>query len=352
MALLAVPATAGAHGVACGATITSSTKLRADLDRLPGRRAGRRRGQHHARPRPAHDRRERAGVGIRLAGRRGVKIIGRHGAGVRDPASASTAPTATASSGVARARPAPGAAIDVLNGSDGNVVRAADRSTGNRTGITRHGLAGNVDPAQRRSRATRSRACCCSARRATASSGNRVADNVRQRRRRRRGLRRTTRSPRNAIEGGEAGLIVDTADRNLRGAQPRRRRRRRGASWPATRTRSPATSSTRAEGGCEGCFGCGIGVLSGHRQRRSRPTWCHALGGRRDQRRRGGRGSGSTSRCATARSGSTPCRRRPTAAATARSATRRRAVRGVRCRSRAGLREARTARPNASAISS
>ena len=76
MALLAVPATAGAQELACGATITSSTKLRADLANCPGD------GLIVGRDNITLDLGRRTidgtgnGVGIKLAGRRGVKIAG------------------------------------------------------------------------------------------------------------------------------------------------------------------------------------------------------------------------------------------------------------------------------------
>ena len=75
LALLAVPATAGAHELACGATITSSTKLRADLVDCPGD------GLVVGKDNITLDLGRRTvdgtgnGVGIRLAGRRGVRIV-------------------------------------------------------------------------------------------------------------------------------------------------------------------------------------------------------------------------------------------------------------------------------------
>src|SRR4051812_10399576 len=76
LALLAVPATAGAQQPACGATITTSTTLRADLANCPGD------GLVIGRDDLTLDLGRRTvdgtgtGVGIRLDGRRGVKIVG------------------------------------------------------------------------------------------------------------------------------------------------------------------------------------------------------------------------------------------------------------------------------------
>ena len=122
MALLAVPATAGAHELACGATITSSTKFRADLIDCPG--DGLVVGADNITLDLARHTLDGSGtgVGIKLTGRRGVRITGgtvkEFGIGIGlDGArgnrvsgvalrghpvraiDASTAPTATSSSG-------------------------------------------------------------------------------------------------------------------------------------------------------------------------------------------------------------------------------------------------------------
>src|SRR4051794_19733429 len=129
LALWAVPATAGAHQLACGATITSSTKLRADLVDCPGD------GLVVGKDDITLDLGRRTvdgtgnGAGIRLAGRRGVRIVNgtvkEFGIGISLDAARENHVSGVALHG----HPVRG--IDAANGSDGNVFELLD-ATGNR----------------------------------------------------------------------------------------------------------------------------------------------------------------------------------------------------------------------------
>jgi hypothetical protein len=117
MALLAVPAPAGAHGVACGTTVTRSTTLRADLADCPGD------GLVIGADNVALDLGRHtvdgagAGAGVRLAGHRGVRIAG---GTIREFASGIVLDGADSNrvSGVS-VRSSTGRGIDVLDGADG-----------------------------------------------------------------------------------------------------------------------------------------------------------------------------------------------------------------------------------------
>ena len=319
---LAAPAAAHAGGrdVACGATITSDTKLRADLTNCPGdglvigadgitldlgRRTIDGTGADGQR------------TGIRLAGRRGVTI---KGGTVQEfgAASCSTPPTATGCTGVtvrasARARHQRAQRLRPQRLRRRRFDRQPDRDRD-------HRVDGQRGARQRARPTTRSPACSRSARRAHASRRNRVAGNAGN------GIAIVEGSTdnqvlANSVQGCETGLIVDTVR-----PQPARRSTRSAAaatacSWPATPTPWPATSSTARSAAARPAPGYGIAVLSGDGNlRQGQPR--AALGDRRHQRRgRGHDASRSTSRCATATSGS---RRSPacaTAAATARRGT-------------------------------
>src|SRR4051794_3613902 len=139
--LLAVPATAGAQQLACGATITSSTTLRADLENCPGD------GLVIGRDNITLDLGRRTidgtgtGVGIKLSGRRGVRIAGgtvrEFGIGIGLDASRSNRISNVTLTG----NPARG--IDASDGSDDNVFEGLN-ATGNRNAIVLNGSRSNT----------------------------------------------------------------------------------------------------------------------------------------------------------------------------------------------------------------
>jgi parallel beta-helix repeat protein len=257
LALLAVPTTAGAHELACGATITSSTKLRADLVDCPGD------GLVVGKDNITLDLGRRTvdgtgnGVGIRLAGRRGVRIVNgtvrEFGIGIGLDGARDNRVARVALHG----HPVRG--IDASNGSDGNVFELLD-ATDNRNAITLSGSRRNVVRLSDLSRNAITGIALIGApnNRVTA---NRIADN---------GYNGAVvvegsdgnEVALNSIRGGEAGIIVDTAARNLVTLNR--------VDGPADGILVAGDANTvkgnavdGARGGCEGCFGYGIGVLSG-----------------------------------------------------------------------------------------
>ena len=257
MALLAVPATAGAHTPACGATITSDTKLRADLSDCPGD------GLVVGADNVTLDLGRRTidgtgtGVGIRLAGRSGVRIVGgtvkEFGIGIGLDGARGNRVTGVA----LRGHPVRG--IEAVNGSDGNVFERLS-ATENRNAITVSGSQGNVIRLSELSRNAITGVALIGAPR-NRVTGNRLADNGYN------GLVVVEGSDdnevaANAIKGGELGVIVDTAARNrvtlnhIDGA-------RDGILVAGDANSVTANAVDGAAGGCEGCFGYGIGVLSG-----------------------------------------------------------------------------------------
>jgi parallel beta-helix repeat protein len=260
LVLLAVPATALAGGgAACGATITSNTKLRADLTNCPG--DGLVIGADNVTldlGRRTIDGSGAAGSqGIRLGGRRGVTITGgtvqEFATGIGLDAS-----DGNRLSGVG-VRGSAGRGIDVLGGSDGNVFDGVSAS-GNRTGlavtgsqrnVVRHGaFVDNAVTGVLLFGASRN-----------AIEGNRIAGNGGN------GIAAVEASNDNrvllnAVQGSETGLIVDTSDRNLLSLN-----RVTGGGDGVLVAGSGNTVAQnivdRSVGGCETCSGWGIGVTAG-----------------------------------------------------------------------------------------
>jgi hypothetical protein len=257
MALLALPAPAGAHGVACGTTITRSTTLRADLADCPGDglvigadNLTLDLGRHTVDG-------AGAGAGVRLAGHRGVRIAG---GTIREFVSGLVLDGADGNrvSGVT-VRSSAGRGIDVLNGADGNVFERVS-SSGNRTGIAITASAGNAIRLGTFSDNAATGVLLFGAARSQVD-GNRVQRNVGQ------GIAivegsSDNRVSANWIEGGEAGLIVDTSDRTLLASN-----HVSGAGDGVTVAGNANTVTgnfvERSVGGCENCGGWGIGVVSG-----------------------------------------------------------------------------------------
>jgi hypothetical protein len=143
------------------------------------------------------------GVGIRLAGRTGVRITGgtvkEFGIGIGLDGARGNRVAGVTLTGH------PVRAIDASNGSDGNVFEGLN-ATGNRNAITLSGSQGNVVRLSELSR----------------------------------------------------GVIVDTADRNVVALN-----RIDGILVAGAQNTVKGNRVDGAKGGCEGCFGYGIGVLSG-----------------------------------------------------------------------------------------
>jgi hypothetical protein len=258
---LAAPAAAHARGqdVGCGATITSDTKLRSDLTNCPGDGIvvgadgitldlGRRtidgsgaEGSH----------------GIRLAGRRDVKIKG----GTVQEFAIGIGLDASDRNRVrgVKVRANSGRGVNALNGSDGNEFDGL-WSSGNLTGIAitastgnkvvRSALTDNVFTGVLLFGASQTRV-----------QHNRVSGNVAN------GVAivegsTETRVLANWVQGSDTGLIVDSSDRNLLALN-----RVAGGGDNILVAGNANTIAgnyvDRAAGGCEGCSGYGIGVLSG-----------------------------------------------------------------------------------------
>ncbi len=254
--LLAVPATSQASGVACGSTITSHTKLRADLINCPadglvigadgitldlGRRTIDGAG---------------SGSGIRLAGHRNVTI---KGGTVREFATGVVVENASgARVRDLTVRAVAGRAIDVTGGS-ANAFEDVT-STGNRTGLaltdtTRNTVRGstftdNAITGVLLFGATRNRV---ELNRFAGNVGNGVAAVE--------GADGNTIAA-NTVEGSQTGLIVDAAHDNLlslnhiTGAGD-------GVLIAGDRNKVAGNLVDRSVGGCEGCSGWGIGVTGG-----------------------------------------------------------------------------------------
>jgi hypothetical protein len=260
LGLLVVPATAVAgRGATCGATITSSTKLRADLTNCPG--DGLVVGADNITldlGRRTIDGSGTAGSqGIRLAGRRGVTITGgtvqEFATGIGFDAS-----DGNRVSGVS-VRDSAGRGIDVLGGSDANVVEGVSVS-GNRTGLAVTGSQRNVVRRGAFVDNAVTGVLLFGASR-NAIEGNRIAGNGGN------GVAAVEASNDNrvllnSVQGSETGLIVDTSDRNLLSLN-----RVTGGGDGVLVAGSGNTVAgnivDRSIGGCETCLGWGIGVTAG-----------------------------------------------------------------------------------------
>ncbi|HEX6025707.1 MAG TPA: right-handed parallel beta-helix repeat-containing protein [Solirubrobacter sp.] len=258
---LAAPAAAHAGGrdVACGATITSDTKLRADLTNCPadGLVIGRDGITLDLGRRTIDGTGAEGSTGIRLNGRRNVKVkngtVQEFGVGIAlDASDGNRVEDVTV-------RNSAGRGINALNGSDRNVFSDL-RSTGNLTGIAITASTGNV---VRSSALTRSEFTGVLLFGATHTrvEGNRVAGNIAN------GIAVVEGSSdnavlANAVEGSDTGLIVDSSRRNLlslntvTGAGD-------GVLVAAGANTVTGNLVERSVGGCEGCSGFGIGILSG-----------------------------------------------------------------------------------------
>lgn len=256
---LAAPAAARAAEPACGATITSDTRLRADLLDCPAD------GLVVGADNVTLDLGRRtldgvgAGVGIRLAGHRGVKIKGgtvrEFGVGVALDGADGNRVSGLAVTAVA------GRGFDVRNGSDGNDFTAVG-STGNGTGFAITASSGNrLRLSHLTGNATTGVLVFGAAK--TTVQGNRVAGNAYN------GIAFVEGSTgneasANRVEGSMTGLIIDTSDANrlllnkVSGG---------GDGVLVAGNGNVVTGNVidRSVGGCEGCFGYGIGVTAGAR---------------------------------------------------------------------------------------
>jgi parallel beta-helix repeat protein len=158
-------------------------------------------------------------------------------------------------------RSSAGRGIDVLDGSDGNVFEGV-ASTGNRTGIALTASSANAIRLGTFSDNAATGVLLFGASQSQVD-GNRVERNAGQ------GIAivegsADNRVGANRVEGGEAGLIVDTSDRTLLALN-----RVTGAGDGITVAGSDTTVTgnvvDRSVGGCENCGGWGIGVVSGER---------------------------------------------------------------------------------------
>jgi parallel beta-helix repeat protein len=259
---LAAPAAAHAGGrdsVACGATITSDTKLRADLTNCPGDGVvigadsitldlGRRTIDGTG---------AEGSQGIRLNGRRGVKIVNGTvqefavGIGL-DDADRNRLQGLTVRANAGRG-------VNALNGSDQNDFKAV-HSTGNATGIAFTASTGSVVRHSSISDNQVTGVLLFGASR-NRIEGNRVAGNAGN------GVvvvegSNENRVVGNAVAGGEAGLVVDTAERNLL-ALNRVTGSGDGVYLAGNANTVAANLIDRSGGPCETCSGYGIGVVSG-----------------------------------------------------------------------------------------
>lgn len=254
---LAAPAAARAAGPACGATITSDTRLRADLTNCPGDGLvigadnitldlGRRTVDGSG-----------AGVGIKLAGHRGVKIRGgtvrEFGVGVALDGADGNRLSALHVTGIA------GRGIDLRSGSDGNGFTGVS-STGNRTGFAVTASTGNrLRLSNLSDNAVTGVLVFGSGR--TKVQGNRVVNNAGN------GIAFVEGSTgneasANVVQGSVTSLWIDTSDRNVlalntvSGGGD-------GVLVAGNENVVAGNVVDRSVGGCEGCFGYGIGITAG-----------------------------------------------------------------------------------------
>ena len=259
---LAAPAAAQAGGrdkVACGATITSDTKLRADLTNCPGDGLviGANGITLDLGRRTIDGTGAEGSQGIRLNGRRGVKIkngtVQEFAVGVGlDGSDSNRLQWLTV-------RANGGRGVNALNGSDRNLFEAV-HSTGNATGIAITASEGNVvrhsAPAGNQITgvllfgATQTR---IEHNRVTGNAGNGIVIVEGS---------NENRVLANAVEGGEAGLVVDTSDRNLL-ALNKITGSGDGVYLAGNANTIAANVIDRSGGPCETCLGYGIGVFAG-----------------------------------------------------------------------------------------
>ncbi len=258
---LAAPAAAQASGrdVACGATINSDTKLRADLTNCPGDGLviGKDGITLDLGRRTIDGTGAEGSTGIRLNGRRNVKIkngtVQEFAVGVGLDAADSNALSDLTVRGNA------GRGVNALNGSDRNLFSDVD-STGNLTGIAITASSGNVVRGSALTDNEFTGALLFGASH-TRVEGNRIAGNIAN------GIAIVEGSAENAIlgnavQGSDTGLIVDSSARNLlslnkvSGAGD-------GVLVAGDANTVAGNLVERSVGGCEGCSGFGIGILAG-----------------------------------------------------------------------------------------
>jgi len=254
---LAAPAAAQAAGPACGATITSDTKLRADLENCPGDGLvigadgitldlGRKTIDGSG-----------AGVGIKLAGRRGVKIKGgtvqEFGVGIALDAADGNRFSGLAVKGSA------GRGIDAVNGSDQNTFDGI-ASTGNRTGIAITASTGNAVRLSALTDNAVTGVLVFGAAK-TRVQGNRVTGNAGN------GIAFVEGSTgnqalANRVEGAVTSVVIDSSDGNTLALN---KISGGGDGVQVAGSRNVVTGNLvdRSVGGCEGCFGHGIAVAAG-----------------------------------------------------------------------------------------
>ena len=264
-----------------------STTLRADLDRLPGRRARHRGRQHHARPRPAHAGRLRA-AGAGHPSRRPPRRDDHAAARSRSspPASCSTARDGNQRARRDRCAGIAGRGVDVLNGSDGNVFERPERHRQPHRRSRSPTSRGTSSALSALSRQRRSPGCwLIGVGPQPRSSGNRDRRQRANGVARRRGLGRQLRSPRNAIAGGDSGLIIDSVGRNTVAASTTSAARGDGVLLCAGDGNTVAVNLVeRSVGGCE--TGRRLRDRRRLRQRQRAQGQPRARGGRRRDRRR------------------------------------------------------------------
>lgn len=257
LAAMAAPAAAQAAQPACGATITSDTRLRADLTDCPGDGLvigadgitldlGRRTVDGVG-----------AGVGIKLAGHRGVKVVNgsvrEFGTGVGLDDADRNRVSALTVTGIA------GRGIDVQNASDGNAFTAVS-STGNRTGLAITASSGNTLRLSNLSDNAVTGVLVFGAAK-TRVQGNRVVGNAGN------GIAFVEGSTgneasANVVQGSVTSLWIDTSDRNVL-ALNKVSGGGDGVLVAGSGNVVAGNAVDRSAGGCEGCFGYGIGVTGG-----------------------------------------------------------------------------------------
>jgi len=255
---LAAPAVAQAGaGPACGATITSDTRLRADLVDCPGD------GLVIGADNVTLDLGRRtvdgvgAGVGIKVAGHRGVRIRGgsvrEFAVGVGLDAADGARVSALNVTGIA------GRGIDLANGSDGNDFTGVS-SSANRTGFAVTASTGNrLRLSNLSDNAVTGVLVFGSSK--TKVQGNRVVNNAGN------GIAFVEGSTgneasANIVQGSVTSLWIDTSDRNVL-ALNKVSGGGDGVLVAGSGNLVAGNVIDRSVGGCEGCFGYGIGVTAG-----------------------------------------------------------------------------------------